>query len=101
MTKHKLALNALKERMPNLPKVEEVREKADKVKIDLHEIEILKKEVEVLTSRIKFKKEQPSMQAALQQEEKISEIKRLIQDYKMTYNKLQLEKQEQEKETRR
>lgn len=87
--------------MPNLPKVEEVREKADKVKIDLHEIEILKKEVEVLTSRIKFKKEQPSMQAALQQEEKISEIKRLIQDYKMTYNKLQLEKQEQEKETRR
>jgi len=62
---------------------------------------MLKKEVEVLTSRIKFKKEQPSMQTALQQEEKISEIKRLIQDYKMTYNKLQLEKQEQEKETRR
>lgn len=101
MTKHKLALVALKDRMPNLPKVEEVREKADKVKVDLHEIEMLKKEVEVLTSRIKFKKEQPSMQAALQQEEKISEIKRLIQDYKMTYNKLQLEKQEQEKETRR
>lgn len=49
---------------------------------------MLKKEVEVLTSRIKFKKEQPSMQTALQQEEKISEIKRLIQDYKMTYNKL-------------
>jgi hypothetical protein len=101
VTKHKLALAALKDRMPNLPKVEEVREKADKVKVDLHEIEMLKKEVEVLTSRIKFKKEQPSMQAALQQEEKISEIKRLIQDYKMTYNKLQLEKQEQEKETRR
>lgn len=91
----------LKDSLPSLPKVEEVRDKTDKLRVEQQEIEQLKKEVELLQNRVKFKKDQPSMQSALQQEDKLRELKRVINDYKATYTRLQLEQQENEKAARK
>jgi hypothetical protein len=71
----KMSLILLKERIPTLPKIDEVRERQDKIRVEVAEIEQLSKEADILLSRIRFKKEQPGMLAALQEEEKMRELK--------------------------
>ena len=96
-----MSIVVLKDRIPTLPKLDEVRERQDKLRVEQTQLDQLRKEAEILQNQIKFKREQPIMLAALQEEEKNRELKALIQEQKSIYAKLMADRQQTEKQSRK
>jgi hypothetical protein len=85
LTKQKTKVVKLRDKLPVLYKVDEVRDIVDKMKVDFTEIEQVKQEIELLQQQIKFRRGKPELMAALQQEENLRELRAMVQEQKNTY----------------